>query len=161
MTHAARADRRIGRLALTLVLLASLAGACGGDDEKEYKDGYKVLNERLLDIGQDVGTGLETAAGKSNKQLSEEFARYALRLQTVNTAIRRLKTPGEFKQESRDLTARIDEAIEDLKAISGATGVGDRQQTAEAVVAFGASSQALNRAQNALARATGARIGPK
>ncbi len=154
--------RLVGALALPLLVVAALAGGCGGGtSEEEYKKAYRPINDRLLDIGQDVGTGLETARGKKNKQLSEEFARYALRLQALNTAIRRADTPDEFKDESDRLSVAIDDTVEDLRAISGSAGVGDRQGTAAAVVDFGVSSAELNRAQNALARATGARVGPK
>ena len=148
------------RLILPLVILAALAG-CGGNDEEEFDEQYGRLNGRLLDVGRDVDRGLRSAAGKSNKQLSEQFAAFALRLEALNTGLRRRDPPDELEGRSATLIARIDDTIKDLKAISGATGEGDRQATVDAVLAFNTSSRALNRAQNALARATGASVGPR
>lgn len=147
------------RLVLPLVILAALAG-CGGGDE-EFEEQYGRLNNSLLRIGRDVDKGLRSAGDKTNKQLSEQFAGFALRLQAVNTGLRRLDPPDELEGESATLIARIDDTIKDLKAISGATGEGDRQGTAVAVLDFETSSRALNRAQNKLAKATGASVGPR
>ena len=148
------------RLILPLVILAALAG-CGGNEEEQFDEQYARLNNRLLDVGRDIDRGLESAAGKTNKQLSEQFAAFALRLQALNTGLRRLDPPDELDGTKATLTARIDDTIKALRAISGATGEGDRQGTAVAVLEFETSSRELNRAQNALARATGARIGPR
>ena len=148
------------RRILPLVIVAALAG-CGGNDDANFERQYRPLNDGLLAIGRDIDKGLESAAGKSNKQLSEQFAGFALRLDALNKVLRRLDPPDDLEGRSATLTARIDDTIKDLKAISGATGEGDRQGTAQAVVDFNTSSRELNRAQNALARATGAEIGPR
>lgn len=149
------------RLAVPLVALAAFAGGCGGSDKEEYRASYRPLNDRLLEIGRDIPRALAGAAGKTNKQLSEQFAGFALRLQAVNREIRRLDPPEELEDESQTLTARIDDTVKDLEALSGATGEGDRGGTAVAIVDYDASSEALNRAQNKLAKATGARVGPR
>ena len=148
------------RRIVLLVILAALAG-CGGSDEETFDEQYARLNSRLLDVGRDVDRGLQSAAGKTNRQLSEQFAAFALRLDALNTGLRRLDPPDELEGRTATLIARIDDTIKDLRAISGATGEGDRQGTAVAVIDFETSSRELNRAQNALARATGARIGPR
>jgi hypothetical protein len=148
------------RLVLPLVILAALAG-CGGNDEGQFKEQYGRLNESLLRIGRDIDKGLESAAGKTNKQLSEQFAGFALRLDAVSKGLRRLDAPDDLEGKAATLTARIDGTVKDLKAISGATGEGDRQATAVAVLDFETSSRELNSAQNELARATGARVGPR
>ena len=148
------------RRIVPLVVLAALAG-CGGNDEKTFDEQYARLNTRLLDVGRDVDRGLRSAAGKSNKELSEQFAAFALRLDALNTGLRRLDPPDELEGRAATLIARIDDTVKDLKALSGAAGEGDRAGTAQAVVDFATSSRELNRAQNALARATGARIGPR
>ena len=147
-------------LALSLVILAALAG-CGESNEANFDEQYRPLNNSLLEIGRDIDKGLESAAGKSNKQLSEQFAGFALRLEAINKGLRRLDAPDDLDGDTATLIARIDGTVRALKAISGATGEGDRQGTAVAVLDFEASSQELNRAQNALARATGARVGPR
>ena len=148
------------RRIVPLVILAALVG-CGGSDEETFDEQYARLNSRLLDVGRDVDRGLRSAAGKTNRQLSEQFAAFALRLDALNTGLRRLDPPDELEGRTATLIARIDDTIKDLRAISGATGEGDRQGTAVAVLEFETSSRELNRARNALARATGARIGPR
>ena len=149
------------RLAVPLVLLAAFATGCGGDDRDKYAESYRPLNDRLLQIGRDVPRGLAGAAGKTNKQLSEQFARFALQLRAVNKEIRRLDTPGDLEDESQTLTERIDDTVRELEALSGATGLGDRGRTAVAIVDYYSSAEALNRAQNRLAEATGTRVGPR
>ena len=148
------------RLLLPLVIVAALAG-CGGEGEDQFDEQYGRLNERLLEIGRDIDQGLRSAAGKTNKQLSEQFAGFALRLEAIGKGLRQLDAPDELEGESATLTARIDSTVKDLKAISGATGEGDRSGTAVAVLDFETSSRELNRAQNELARATGASVGPR
>jgi hypothetical protein len=148
------------RLALPLVILAALAG-CGGDDEANFEEQYRPLNNSLLEIGRDIDKGLRSAGGKTNKQLSEQFAGFALRLEAINKGLRQLDPPDDRDGDVATLIARIDSTVKDLKAISGATGEGDRQATAVAVVDFARSSREVNRAQNKLARATGARVGPR
>ncbi len=149
------------RLVLPLVLaaLAAVAAGCGESSKDKFIDDYKPLNDRLLKVGQDLGTGLQKAEGKSNKALSEQFAAYALRLQSVSKDIRRLETPSELEDESDALTSRIDATVENLKEISGAAANNDAQAAATATVELATNSQALNRAQNRLAKATGARVG--
>ncbi len=147
------------RLVLPLLLAALAAAGCGENSRDKFIDDYKPLNDRLLKVGQDLGTGLQKAEGKSNKALSEQFAAYALRLESVSKDIRRLETPGELEDESEALTSRIDAAVENLKEISGAAANNDAQAAATATVELATNSQALNRAQNRLAKATGARVG--
>ena len=151
------------RLALPLALLAlAAAGAagCGGDDDKDkFVEDYKVLNDRLLAVGRDLGSALQGARGKSNKQLSEQFAGFALRLGAVNKDIRGLDPPDELKDDSDELSKQIDAAVENLREISGAAGNNDPQAAAAATVELGTTSQDLNRAQNKLAEETGAAKG--
>ena len=145
----------LAALAAALVVVAG----CGGADEGKYKQAYRVLNDRLLKIGEDLATGLRTARGKSNKELSEEFAAFALRLEAVNRDLRRIDTPDDLEDESSTLASRIDATVKSLKQISGAAANADAQAAAEATVELGENSRAVNRAQNELARATGARKG--
>ncbi len=147
-------------LALAALALAAIAIAgCGEDEKEKFIDDYKPLNDRLLEIGRDLGTGLQNAEGKSNKALSEQFAGYALRLESVNKDIRALDTPTVLKDESNTLASRIDATVKNLKEISGAAGNNDPQAAAAATVELATNSQALNRAQNRLAKATGAKVG--
>ena len=151
---------RLPAVVLSLAVLAGVALAgCGDSDKDKFIDDYKPLNDRLLDVGRDLGKGLQTAGSKSNKQLAEQFAGFALRLDAVGKSIRRLETPGDLEDESSALTSRIDATVKNLKEISGAAATGDPQAAAAATVELGTNSSGLNRAQNKLAKATGAKVG--
>ena len=146
--------------ALVMVVLAAVAlTGCGEDEKERFAEDYKPLNDRLLKIGRDLGSSLQNAQGKSDQQLARQFAAFALRLQALNKGVRALDTPGDLKDERSELASRIDATVEDLEHISGAAADGDPQAAAAATVELGTSSQALNRAQNQLAKATGAERG--
>lgn len=151
--------RRSLPLLAVLVLAAGAVAGCGEDEKDKFVDDYRPLNDRLLQVGKDLAKGLGRAEGKSNKALSLEFARFALRLREINKDLRGLDTPGDLKDESDILALRIDDTIKNLEDISGAAGNNDPQGAAAATVELSTNSQALNRAQNKLARATGAKIG--
>ena len=147
-------------LLLSLLALAGVASAgCGEDEKDKFVEDYRPLNDRLLKIGSDLGEGLRSAGNKSNRRLAEQFAGFGLRLSAVAKDIRNLETPDELKDESSNLTARIDDVVKNLQDISGAAGTGDPQAAAAATVELGTTAQALNTAQNKLARATGAKVG--
>lgn len=148
------------RLALLLALAALVAvTGCGEDEKEKFIGAYRPLNDRLLKVGEDLGAGLQNAGGKTNKQLAREFAAYALRLESINRDIAALDTPSDLRDESEALTTQIEATVKSLKDISGAAGANDPQAAAAATVELGTSSQALNRAQNKLAKATGAKVG--
>ena len=151
--------RRLALLLCLLVLAPLAAAGCGQDDKEKFVEDYKPLNDRLLKIGDDLGEGLRSAGNKSNKRLAEQFAGFALRLQAVNKEIRDLDTPDDLKDERVELSARIADLVKSLQDISGAAGTNNVDAAATAMVDLGTTSEALNEAQNKLARATGAKIG--
>jgi hypothetical protein len=153
--------KRLLVLPLALLALAPVTVVgCGGEDDKDnFAEEYKPLNQQLLGVGRDLGTALQNARGKSNKQLSEQFAALALRLGDVNKKIRGLDPPDDLKKDADELTKQIDAAVENLREISGAAGNNDPQGAAAATVELGTTSQDLNRAQNKLAKETGAAKG--
>lgn len=146
-------------LALLIALAAFASPGCGEDEKDKFVEDYRPLNDRLLQVGKDLGKGLQTAEGKSNKALSEQFAAFALRLDAINKGIRALDTPDDLRDERDVLALRINDTIKNLQDISGAAAEGDPQAAAAATVELGTNSQALNRAQNKLAKATGAKVG--
>ena len=152
------------RLALPLALLVLAAGAvtltgCGESEKDKFAEQYKPLNDRLLKVGRDLGTALQTARGKSNRQLSRQFAAFALRLQALNKGVRKLEAPSDLEDDRKELATQIDATVENLEAISGAAANNDPEGAAAATVDLGTSSRALNRAQNKLAKATDAEVG--
>lgn len=147
-------------LPLILIVLAAVAVAgCGEDEKDKFIDDYKPLNDRLLAVGRDLEKELAGAEDESNKELSRQFAGLALRLEAISKQLRALDTPDDLRDESDVLALRIDDTTKNLNDISGAAATGDPQGAATATVELATNSRALNRAQNRLARATGAKIG--
>ncbi len=148
-------------LLLTLVLVALPAAACGESDKDKYIDDYKPLNDQLLDVGQDLSKAIQGADTQSDAQLAATFEGLAKELEGVRDDIADLDTPDDLKEESDALTKRIDSAVGDIEDISKAAQENDAQAAAAATVALGAAAVQVNRAQNALAKATGADVGPR
>ena len=150
------------RLATSLVLAAALAAAsgCGENEEDKFAESYRPLNDRLLKFDRDLSAGLRDAEGKSNRQLSEQFAAFALRLQALNKGVRALEPPEDLEDERADLATQVDATVENLREISGAAGIDDAQTAAAATVELGASVEALSRARTELAEAAGAPVEP-
>ena len=151
------------RLATSLVLAAALAAAsgCGENEEDKFAEAYRPLNDRLLKFDRDLSAGLRDAEGKTNKQLSEQFAAFALRLQALNKGVRALEPPEDLEDERSELATQVDATVENLRAISAAAGIADAQAAAAATVELGASTEALSRAQNRLAEAAGGPVEPR
>ena len=139
----------------SLVSALALAG-CGQSQTEKYEDDFKALNDRLLKVGERIGTGLGSAGNQTNAKLASRFAGFAADLEEVNDAIADLEPPSELQGQSRALTQRTRVVVKDLRDISKAARAGDRKATTRATLAFGRHAQRLNQAQNRLARSTGA-----
>ena len=143
---------------LLLCLVALIGGGCGGGDEnetEEYVKRYRPLNEKLIEISQKISATL--SGGQSGQPLGLEFDLQIAQLETVNRNIANLDTPEELRDESRTLTARISRTVAKLKQISTAVREGRQEEAASATVELAARAQAVNRAQDQLARATRAK----
>ena len=151
--------RRSGTLVF-LVAAIAIAG-CGQSKEDEYADDFKPLNDRLLVLGQQIGTGLDSAGDRTNAKLTSQFGRFASDLKKVNRQIADLDPPKELQDESKALVEHTDVVVKDLEDISAAARSGDRKAATRATIAFGRHSPQLNQAQNGLAKATGADPGTR
>ena len=147
------------RLALPLALLA-LAG-CGKSEKDKYIDEFKPLNDKLLDVGRDLGAAVQGADSQSDAALAKQFGALARRLDGVNREIAGLDTPSDLEDEARELNGRIDDTVRDLKDIEKAARSEEAEDAAAATVQLAADSEEVNAAQNKLARATGADVGEK
>jgi hypothetical protein len=150
-----------------LVVLAALALAgaavtgCGQSEEEKYVDDYKPLNDRLLRIGVSVGAAPLEAGEQTNDELAQKFKEYAADLDGVKKDIVELDTPSDLEDESLGLTSAIEAVVEDLKKVSAAAESGNKAAAAAATRSLAANSANVNFAQNKLARATGADVGPR
>lgn len=140
---------------------ALAASGCGESEEERYVDDYSSLNDRLLTLGRAIGTAPLDAGQESNAKLATRFGRYASGLDDLNGEIAALDTPGDLRDEATALTGSIAVVVKDLKRISAAARRGDGEAAAAATLALSDDSNKVNRAQNRLARATGADVGPR
>lgn len=137
------------------------ASGCGEREKDRYIDDYKPLNDRLLRIGESVGRAPLEVGSDSNAKLAARFGRYASELDAVNRDIKALDTPRDLQAGSKALTGTIDVVVSDLEKISKAARQGDQEAAAAATLALTDDANKVNEAQNGLARATGANVGPR
>jgi hypothetical protein len=153
--------RRSAAFVLVVVLAAAGGAGCGESDKDKYIDDYKPLNEDLLNVSEKLSKAVQSADSQNDAQLADTFEGLADDLQKVGDDIADLDTPDDLKNESATLTRRIDAAVDDINDIAKAAADHDAQAAAAATVALGAAGLAVNRAQNALAKATGADVGER
>jgi len=144
-----------------LVTAGLAASGCGQSDKDRYVHDYKPLNDRLLRVGEAIGRAPIEAAPDSNAKLSARFRRYASDLNRVNKDIAALDTPGDLRADATALTRGIGAVVRDLEKISRAASRGDQKAVAATTVALRDGANMVNKAQNRLARATGADVGPR
>ena len=144
-----------------LIVSALVAAGCGEDEKDKFVDDYKPLNDRLLKIGEAVRRAPLEAGRESNAQLARRFNRYADDLDKFNRDLAALDTPSDLEDESKALTRAIGVVIVDLENVATAAREADQRRAGAATLALTEHSPAVNRAQNRLARATGADVGPQ
>jgi sugar phosphate isomerase/epimerase len=146
---------------LALVALTVPLAACGESEKDKYIDDFKPLNDKLLAVGQDLGTAVEGADKATDDKLATEFAGLAKRLKSVNEDIAALDTPSDLTDEARGLEKRLDATIKDIEDIAKAARENNAEAFAGAIVQLSTDSQQVNTAQNKLAKATGADVGSR
>ena len=151
------------RLALPIALLALATplAACGESEKDKYIDDFKPLNDKLLDVGRDLGAAVGGAETQNDSALAKQFGALAKRLEGVNEEIADLDTPADLEDEAKDLKGSIDETVSTLEAIEKAAQDHDAEDAAAATVRLASDSEEVNAAQNKLAKATGADVGEK
>ena len=144
---------------LALLALALPLAACGESEKDKYIDDFKPLNDKLLALGRDLGTAVQEAESQDDAALAKQFGALAKRLEGVNTEIADLDTPSDLKGEAKELNGRIDDTVDDLKAIEKAAQKNNAEDAAAATLQLATDAEAVNTAQNKLAKATGADVG--
>ncbi len=146
-------------ISLTLLTMALPVAGCGESETDKYIDDYSPLNDELLDVGRDLSTALEGVESKSDAALAKQFGGLATRLEDVSKQIAALDTPADLKDESKALTEQLDTTTGDVEDIAKAAQENDAEAAAAATVQLSSDAQEVNKAQNKLARATGADVG--
>jgi hypothetical protein len=140
-------------VAAFLALMLGLA-ACGEDQEETYSKAFRPLNERILDLGEQVGDAINGASGKSDQQIEAEFGRLAQRTGDVAKDVDALEPPDDLKRTNDDLVAALRVARDDLGGIEKAADESDAQAARRATIELGSASKDLSTARRKLERAT-------
>src|SRR3954452_16511887 len=153
---------RFIRLIIPAMLTVALLAGCGGgsDSSDQFNKDFKAVNDQLLDLGTTVGRALQAAPQTTDDMLAGEFAGFATQLDTIKGRVDALKPPSDQKAEVDALSAAVAALSKDLKDISSAAKVHDTTKAREATQALLRDSRALRTARRALAKETGAKVGP-
>jgi hypothetical protein len=146
---------------VAVALAAVLVSGCGKSEKDKYIDDYKPLNDRLLKVGESIGSVTRGAAKQTNQQLAGQFSKNATDLDDLKDDIAALDTPSALKGESAALTRSIDLVVNDLRGIASAARRADKRAAGTATRALAVDAVKVNTAQNKLARATGADVGER
>jgi hypothetical protein len=143
--------------ALAAVALATLViAACGGgndDDTASFEEDYPALSDRLVSLGEEVGTAIENADTETDQALADQFGRFAEQLGGLRQDLEELEPPEELAAERDDLLAAMGEVRTSLDGIASAAEEGDPQAARDATLELVEGSAELRDARQALSRA--------
>jgi hypothetical protein len=137
-----------------MVAVAPVLAACGEDKEKTFREDFRPLNQRILDLGEDVGKAVSGASGKSDQQIEEDFGELAQRTGEVAKDVDALEPPDDLKKPKEDLVEAMGDARDALGDIESAADQSDPQAARRATVQLVTSSKELRDSRRRLERAT-------
>jgi hypothetical protein len=150
------------RLIVLLLAVSALPVAGCGDDgdsaSEKYADGFKPVNQRILDLGQKVGASIQAGPTKSHRQLATEFDDHARQLGKLRGELRQLEPPGDLGQTHRQLVEAMGDVQAALEGIEKGARAGDAKSVGAAQRRLTETSKDLRRARLELARETGAKL---
>jgi hypothetical protein len=145
--------RRLTALVIAVLALPGVA-ACGGDDESEaFEEDFPALSERLVSLGEEVGTAIETAGETTDRELAEEFDGFARDLGALRQELEGLEPPEDVADERDDLVEVMGEVRGSLEEIADAAKESDPAAAREATLELVDRSAELRDAREALVRA--------
>ena len=140
----------------SLVLLAALAAGliaagCGGEDEEDYREGYREAAEKFK-AGSDSGGAKMRAAGQSKDkaQYSEGAREFQRAIDGFNDELEDLDEPDAAKEEEeavRDALQRLSDAV---GRVNAAVQSGSETQVRAEVAALDPLVEQVRSAEEAL-----------
>jgi hypothetical protein len=140
-----------------LLAFALPIAACGENKAATFKKEFRPLSAKIVALGRDVGTAVNGASGKSDREIQQRFSSLSRRTGALQKDVNRLDPPDNLKGDKKGLVDAMGDARDALADIQKAAGASDPQAARRATIQLVAASQSLRSARLKLARATGAK----
>jgi hypothetical protein len=91
----------------------------------ELKSEYKTQQASFEPLGQAIGTAITNAPKETNSQIATAFNSLGTRVSAEAAAIRKLKSPSQFKGQLSQLSTDFSTVAADLHAVASAATAGN------------------------------------
>jgi hypothetical protein len=143
------------RLAIPLVLACLLLVACGDSGDDGYKEEFPPLSRQIVELGEQVGAGIESAGESTDKALADDFDGYAQELGDIEQKLDDLEPPDDLAEAQDELVSAIGDVQNSLEQIAAAARESDAPAARQATMDLIESSEALRDARRTLADEVG------
>jgi hypothetical protein len=147
-------SRRLLAAVVVVAVAPALFAACGEDEQEAFARDFRSLDKRIGALASDVGKTVNQAAGKSDKEIEDEFGSLAQRTGELAQRVDELDPPDDLRPETDDLSESLGDAQDALRDIQKAAADGDPTAARKATIQLVTSSQDLRDSRRALERAT-------
>jgi hypothetical protein len=141
-------------LALALLVVAGCGSDSGGTTSKsDYKKDLAPVNKKLVALGNEVGSGVSGASGKTNSEIEDTFGGFADRLDSIRSDLDDLNPPSDIKDEQDKLVDAMAAVGKSLSGIEAAAKKGNANAARDATRDLIKSAAGLKTARAALLKA--------
>jgi hypothetical protein len=145
-----RRPTTLAALVLTVLGLAACGGNGGAD---EYGEEFPRLSERIVTLGEEVGEAIETAAESTDRELADQFDRFAGELGELRRELDELEPPEDLADEQDELAEAMGGVRTSLEDIAAAAERSDPDAAREATIELIERSEELRDARRTLSQA--------
>ena len=126
-------------------------GAIASTPEQDaYAARFLLVNDKVVALGEDVGTAIGSADRKTARQLARRFSSFARRLGRLTERLTQLTPPPEWTSHHDDLLASLPPVEFDLRRIARAARNNNPMAAARAARALIRHSRTLRGERGAL-----------
>lgn len=149
--------RGAGSTALTVALCTALLYVTGGalastPEQDAYAARFLLVNGKIVELGENVGTAIEGAQDKTDRQLARRFGSLAQRLGRLTKRLAELTPPPEWTTHHDELLASLPSVVSDLRRIGLAARNHNSMAATRAVVDLVRHARTLRTERRALYR---------
>jgi hypothetical protein len=147
----------IRRLAPLVLIMAVVAGAgCGESTEEKFEKDYKPLNDKLLQLGQRISSAIAAMPRRDADENGKAFGALAQDTGEIQQEFDELEPPDDLTPDLDDLVSALGDVQGGLEDLEGQAS--RRLARARVLREIGPAAREVNTAQDALAKATGAKV---